>query len=279
MGKGNVMDKPYVDMHVHSFFSDGSMSPDEIVESACEHGVGVLAVADHDIIEGSLLIQEKWAANNIKYIPAVEIDSIDGNANFHVLAYGFDTGNKDFVEFLKHTRFLLDEASIKLVEVMQSDYTDLSLPNFMEFSYDVRLGGWKALHYFVEKGLTSSLKEGIKFYPQYNMTYDKCGYSTIRAIAYRINKAGGYSVLAHPGELIDTSDIDKFQAELKRLVSYGLDGIECFYPSHSDMVTQACLNICKDNNLFVTAGSDCHGVFGKTRIGEMNILAEKVILP
>jgi predicted metal-dependent phosphoesterase TrpH len=280
------MDKPFVDMHVHSFYSDGSMSPDEIIESAGKNGVGVLAVADHNVIGGSLIIKEKCEKNGIKFIPAVEIDSIEKETNFHILAYGFNPENQDFCDFIKHTRFLLDELSVKLIESMQNDYSGLSIPDYMNFSHDIRLGGWKALHYFVAKGLTSSLKEGIKFYPQYNISYGKSGYSFIGAVAYRIRKAGGYSVLAHPGELVGVekttmkvTDIGFFRKELKRIVvSYGLDGIECYYPSNSEAVTQACLDVCRENDLIITAGSDCHGGFGKTRVGEMNIALDKVAL-
>lgn len=113
-----MMDKPFVDMHIHSFYSDGSMSPDEIVTSASENGVGVLAVADHDIIEGSLKIRETCLKKGIRFIPAVEIDSLQGNNNYHILAYGFNLENYEFLRFIQHVRFLLDEASIKLVEAM-----------------------------------------------------------------------------------------------------------------------------------------------------------------
>lgn len=273
-----MMEKPFVDLHVHSFFSDGSLAPGEIVASANENGVGLLALADHDTIDGGQIFRDECLKCGIQCIPAVEIDSVDGGTNFHILAYGYDSNDRDFIDFLKCTRFLLDESSIKLVELMQRDYPDFSISDFMDYTYDRRLGGWKALHYFMDKGLTSSLKEGIKFYFEYGMSYEKSGYSTIAAIAYRIRKAKGYSVLAHPGELIDAGCIDSFKAELRRAVSYGLDGIECYYPSHSEAVTQACIDICLEKKLLITAGSDFHGVFGKARVGEMNITRDKLVL-
>ena len=268
----------FVDLHVHSFYSDGSMSPDEIVNAALKNNVGLLAIADHDLIEGSLSIRELCKANGIEYIPAVEIDSFENGKNYHILAYGFDVHDKEFCDFLGHTRFLLDESGVKLIEAMQSDYRNVSLTDYMNFSYDIHLGGWKALHYFVERGLVSSLKDGIRFYPCYNITYDKSGFSSISSIVYRIKKAGGFSVLAHPGELIDTDDINAFYAELHRIMSCGLDGIECYYPSHPDAVTKVCIDYCDEKRLLITAGSDCHGLFGKTQVGEMNITIEKLML-
>jgi hypothetical protein len=247
------------------------MSPEEIVEEAVKNDVGVLAVADHNTLEGSLIARSLCKDNGIHYVPAVEIDTITNGEHHHVLAYGFDTGDAAFLDFISHMRFMLDESSIKLVERMQNDCPAVSLEDFFKYTYDRRLGGWKALHYFMERGLTSELKEGMPFYQKYGVTFDMMGFSTISATAHRIKSAGGYSVLAHPGETIDSSDTNKFKEEVRRLILYGLDGIECYYHKHSIAVTKVCLDICNEYDLMITAGSDCHGTFIKTRVGEMNI--------
>lgn len=268
----------YVDLHTHSYYSDGTMSPEEIVEAARGNNVGTLAVADHNVIDGSLSIIDLCKKAGIRHIPAVEINASDNGVEFHILAYNFDIEDKEFLTFLSHIKFIQEEASVKLIEAMQADYDCISLPDYMDFKYEKKLGGWKGINYLLAKGLTSSLMEGVRFYPRYNVAHDKSGYPSIAAIAYRIRKAGGYSVLAHPGELIDSSDINKFRDELRRLTSYGLDGIECYYPYHSGSVTKTCIEFCRANNLFITAGSDCHGKFGETRVGEMNITLDKVNL-
>ena len=272
------MDKPYADLHVHSYFSDSSMSPEEAVESAVSNGVGALAIADHDVLDGNIASRDLCEANSIHYIPAVEIDTLYKGENFHILAYGFDIRSAAFKDYVNHTRFLLDEASVKLVELMNADYSEISLKDYFEYTGDRRLGGWKALQYFVEKGIAFSLKEGIKFYTEYGVTYDKSGYSTISSAVYRIKSAGGYSVLAHPGELIETADTGYFKSELEQIVKMGIDGVECYYPSHPEEITKVCLKTCEEHNLLITAGSDCHGTFGKTRVGEMNILTESLKL-
>jgi len=275
------MERPFVDLHIHSLYSDGSMTPNEIITAAIENNVGMLAVADHDVIGGTLAIREKCEQSGIKYLPAVEIDTLDNRTNFHILAYDFDVTNQEFTDFLSHTRFMLDESNIKLIEAMRHDYPSLSLQDFDDFTYDIHLGGWKALQYFVAKGLTSALMEGTKFYSEYGITSEKSGYSTIHAAVHRIKKAGGYAVLAHPGEIIDTTDINFFTSELRRITELGIEGIECYYPSHSEVVTNACLKVCGEKNLFITAGSDCHGVFGGrhgARVGEMDITADKIRL-
>ena len=274
------MKNSFVDLHIHSSYSDGTMSPREIVETAKAKGVGLFTIADHDLIEGNLELRELCRENDLAYIPAVEIDTIDRGCNVHILAYGFDTENAEFRNFLRHTRFALDESSVKLVEIMQKDYPEISLSEFMEYTYNPQKGGWKTLHYFMKKGITSSLWESVRLYPKYGITCESCGYSSIAATVHRIHKAGGYAVFAHPGDLFDEADLAYFRTEVESIVKLGLDGIECYYPSHSEEVTETCLDICRKHDLMITTGSDCHGDFvgSSGEIGCMQITIEKLVL-
>ncbi|MCL2704352.1 MAG: PHP domain-containing protein [Defluviitaleaceae bacterium] len=267
-------------MHVHSYFSDGSLTPEEIVEAAKKNNVGVLAVADHNFLEGCLLTRELCADNGIICIPAVEIDTLDGENHLHVLAYGFDVNNARFRDFLAHTRSILFETNDKLIKAMEKDYDTISAADYNDFIYDRRLGGWKSLHYLMAKGLTATLREGLIFYSRYNITHNKMNYSPVNAAVREIHQAGGYAVLAHPGEhnMINMNSLDIFQSEATRILEYGLDGIECYYPAHSEAITRICLDLCSEKDLLITAGSDCHGSFGKTRLGEMNIPVERLVL-
>lgn len=270
--------KEYVDLHVHSCHSDGSMTPAEIVEQAVAHGVGVLAIADHDMLEGSRAAEGLCKKAGIRYIPAVEMDTLKDDTNFHILGYGVDLQDAAFERFVQAVRFSLDESSVKLVEAMERDHATISFAEYMDYAYDARKGGWKALHYLLDKGVSTSLKGGIALYQQYGMTYQQSGYPTIRATCHRIRQAKGYAVLAHPGELLDTRDPAAFRAALVELIGLGLDGVECYYPSHTDEVTAICVDVCKTNGLLITTGSDCHGTFGKTTVGEMRIGLDKLQL-
>ncbi len=261
----------YADMHVHSCFSDGTMTPADLVAAARESRVSLLCVADHDLLEGSLAAGPLCERAGIAHILAVEIDTLEGGVNHHLLAYGFAEGDMSFRAYLAHTRFLLEEMGVKLVEAMRADYAGLSLPDFFDFSYEPCLGGWKALHYLLAKGVTSSLKEGVAAYRRYGVAHGAGGFSTLAAAALRVRRAGGAAVLAHPGETMDTTDLAAFTAQLRRFCDLGLSGVECHYPTHSAEVTAACLAVCRERGLLVTAGSDCHGGFGKTRVGAMRV--------
>jgi predicted metal-dependent phosphoesterase TrpH len=254
------------------------MSPGEIVEAAVCNNVGLLAVADHDTIEGSRALEPLCGIKGIHFIPAVEIDTLENGVNFHVLAYGFSFDDSDFTSFIRHMRRLLDDSNIPLIGAVHKDYPSISLAEYEAYTYDKRLGGWKALHYLVEKGLAADLRDAMRFYPEYGIGYENSGFPSISEVCRRIKAAGGYAVLAHPGVTIKAPDTTAFSNELHRIAAMGIDGIECYYPTHSDEITQICLDVCAERNLMITAGSDCHGSFGKTRVGELCIPVENVSL-
>jgi len=254
------------------------MTPEQIVAAAVENSVGVLAISDHDTIDGSLSARKVCADSGIRLIPAVEADSLDRDKKMHILAYGVDFQNAEFISFINHTRFLLDEKSTKLIDAMQHDYDNISLGDYFEYLQEKRWGGWKGLRYLADRGITSYVKEGRRFYSQYGISDAKAGYSPTSVVIYRIHKAGGYAVMAHPGKSLDTAEVASFQNEVERFVSYGLDGIECYYPEHTEVVTRACLDVCKKHDLLITSGSDCHGSFGSTRVGEMEIMMDRLRL-
>ncbi|WDV45151.1 PHP domain-containing protein [Clostridiaceae bacterium M8S5] len=273
-----MADEKTADLHIHSLYSDGTKSPKEILDTAIQNGVGLLAIADHNVLDGTRQLKELCTEKGVKSIVAVELDSLDKGIDIHILGYGVDLNNKEFCDFVKENRRLLDEISIKLIRKLEEYYDNITLDDFMEYDYDSRKGGWKALHYFMDKGLTDSLVDGFVLYTDYGCFYDSVEFHSVKEVCEFIHKAGGKAVLAHPGVRIIETDMSIFKKELLRLVSLGLDGIECYYPKHTEAVTNACLETCVQNNLIITAGSDFHGSFGNTDIGQMSIPINKLNL-
>ncbi|AOT71238.1 PHP domain-containing protein [Geosporobacter ferrireducens] len=272
------MFRKIADLHIHSFYSDGTMSPEEIIIAASNKGVGLLAITDHDILDGSMELMKLCNSYDIKCIPGVEVDAVDNGVNYHILGYGINLANEEFSQFIKQNRNLLEEVNIKLIEKMEHDYDCVTLSDYTDFKYDKRKGGWKALHYFIEKGLTKSLLEGFMLYSKHEHSYNCVQFPSIEQVCKYIHSAGGKAILAHPGKVIKEANIDDFKNEILRIVNSGIDGIECYYPSHTREITNLCIEICKDRNLLITCGSDCHGEFEDSEIGEMNIPIEKLRL-
>ena len=272
------MTNKIADLHIHSYYSDGTMSPEEILNIAVKKNIGLLSITDHDILEGSMELLGLKKYTDIKCISGVELDAVDLGINFHILGYGVDLSNENFKSFVSGNRKLLEDVNIILIEKIQKDYPNITLADYEKFEYDRNKGGWKALHYFIEKGLTKKLFEGILLYAKYGNPYTCVKFPTIENVCKHIHNAGGKAVLAHPGKIIKNNVISDFIEELNQVISLGVDGIECYYPSHSKEVTDACLEVCKKNNLLITCGSDCHGKFLDTEIGQLPIPLDKLVI-
>lgn len=139
------MSQKYVDLHIHSYYSDGTMSPKEILEMAKINNVGLIAITDHDVLEGSRELIKLSKNSDVKCVSGVELDAIYHGLNFHILGYGVDLENEEFQKFVKKDRALLNEVNTKLIEKMEKDYDYVSLEDYHNYTYERNKGGWKAV--------------------------------------------------------------------------------------------------------------------------------------
>ncbi len=258
------------DLHIHSWVSDGTLSPAEILDIAAAEGLDAIAITDHDLLEGARELAALPQHPEVLRVSGVELDALEWGANFHILAYGADLYDEAFTAFVQADRALLEEVNDRLIEKMATDVPGVSMADYRAFSYPRGGGGWKALHYFMAKGLTESLGEGFGWYARYGHTNACVPFPSIAQVARAVHGAGGMAVLAHPGKVIPTGGLAFFRRRVEEALDMGLDGIECHYPSHGPAVTGICLDLCRERGLLVTCGSDCHGAFEKTRIGQMD---------
>ena len=266
-----------VDLHIHSQVSDGTMTPDEIIERAIEQGVTTLAIADHDEIDSSLALKPLCEAHGIRYIPAVEHTALFDGHCVHILSYHADLMHSEFTALRKRARRALDGMSETMIERMAKQDARVSPEDFAAFERDPSLGGWKGLEYLMHRGVTASMQDGMRHYGHHGVSYVDADFPSLSETIAAIHAAGGIAVLAHPGDTIPTMTAGDpepqvaFQRELDRLIAQGLDGVECYYPDHEPWVTQACLDKCNAEGLAITSGSDCHGTFQYTDIGQPHI--------
>lgn len=266
----------YADLHIHTTFSDGSLSPREAVNRAVQNGVSLMAVCDHNVVGGSLEAEPLAREAGIRFLRGVEIDSVFAGRDVHLLAYQPDFDNAPFRELIAHARFALDNMSTVLLERLKPEYPALDLAEYQAFSYDPDQGGWPMLQYLLSRGVTRSIHEGMALYARYDVTYAAAGFVPLDEVTRVVHAAGGLAVLAHPAETFSHLPEDDVLALTEQAVTLGLDGIECYYPTQSAALTDRLLALCRRRQLFVTAGSDCHGAFGHTDIGEMSIPADRV---
>ena len=255
-----------VDLHIHTYYSDGTMSPKEVVEDAKRKNLGIIAITDHDVLDSYEELKVEAEKAGIIAIRGVEIDSIFEGHLVHLLAYKFEDNEKLF-KLVNHAKEQLLETSIELIRRMENDYEGISLEDYNSYEYERRKGGWKGIHYLHDRKITEGLFDGVKFYGKYDCGHEKFAFPSVGEVCNTVHDANGYVVLAHPCNYYSNKNKEEILEKLEILKNLGIDGVECYYPANSDLMTNTCLEFCKDNNLIITAGSDGHGDFGAVSKG------------
>ena len=254
------------DLHMHSYYSDGTMSPREIVEDAKKRNVQLIAITDHNVLDSYNELKEAAEEFGIKVIRGVEIDARFEDIVVHILAYNFED-NENLFNLVHKAKKELLETSIELIKRMENDYENISSEDYEAYDYDKRKGGWKGIHYLFDRGITSELFEGVKYYGQYKCGHEYFDYPTVEEVVKAVHEANGYVVLAHPCNYYKNNTKEEVLEKLEKFKSIGIDGVECYYPANSEMMTETCVEFCKNNDMIITVGSDSHGDFGAVSKG------------
>jgi len=248
-----------VDLHVHTYFTDGTQSPEEIAVLARQKGLGLISVCDHDSIEAYPRLRVACEKEGVGLTQGVEIDVLWEGKNLHLLAYAFDPADSGMISLLSKNRYELDALGVDLIRNMQEDFPTVHLAEFEQYTYPRERGGWASINYLFDKGLSQNLLDGMK-YRKY-CRYQPC-YTDIDEACRIVKAAGGIPVLAHPGVSWDNKQ-ETLLSKLTALKACGIEGIECYYPWHTEAFTRICVDFCCDNHLYITCGGDGHGEFGR----------------
>lgn len=252
----------YADLHIHTYFSDGTMSPEDVVKYSKRKNVSLISVCDHNTIAGYERFEEACKNENIDYIRGVEISADYENTELHILAYSCDFKNKEFLDILDESLNAKEECSTRLINRMSKDYSNISPQEYEAYERKPERGAWKGVDYLLSKEVGDTYDDVMKFYKEYDCMNAKLIH--VKDIIRAIHSANGKAVLAHPVVKIKP---ENYENDLNILYDYGLDGVECYYPSQDKECTDILLNFCRDRDMLITAGCDGHGEFLKYILG------------
>ena len=247
-----------IDLHVHSHYSDGTKSPAELVWLASKSGVRALAITDHDTMEG---VPEAMAASDeygVEVIPGVEISVVHDKQALHILGYYPDPSQTDLAAALLKLQHSREQRNEKIIAKLQGLGVETSLAELQEISGLGQTGRPHIAKLLIRHGVVRSLPEAFdRYLAKGQLAYEgRFTYGAKEAIEL-ICGAGGLAVLAHPVQ-IDQS-LTLLKTLLPVLVSYGLTGIETYYPSQKKAIQKRIKKFAQEYGLFLTGGSDYHG--------------------
>lgn len=254
------------DLHLHSHFSDGTFSPEEIAERAAAQGLGALALTDHDSVEGCARMEAACLKLGIQFVPGAELTAEHGRQEVHVLAYWLDLSSQALVSRLAGFQAVRTNRIRDMVHKLNRHGIAITADAVFAIANCRSPGRPHVARALVAAGACKDYDDAFeKFLKKGRPGFaPKARMPAAEAIEL-IHHAGGLAVLAHPG----LYHADHVIAEI---ASDGLDGLECWHTRHTAEGSEAYRRLADSLGLAATGGSDCHGMAkGQPLLGRVHL--------
>ena len=246
-----------IDLHIHTAYSDGTFSPEMVVDTAIECGLDVIALTDHDNILSHKVANDYVKKNNIdiEIIPGVEINTIYKGYEVHILGYFMDTNNSDFQNLMKSQQEARVKQTNEIIELLHKK-AGIRI-KFEDIKSLVAEGGSIGRPHIARAitnagGVSKVMEAYAKYINDASNVYVQRKTVSPHDACEIIYDAGGIPVFAHP---IDVEISDELA---KELTSYGLRGIEAYHRKHSPAMIEHYSSLAEKYGLIITGGSDFH---------------------
>ncbi len=246
------------DLHTHSTASDGQYTPRELVELAKARGLEVLAVTDHDTVDGIDEALQAGKELGVRVVPGIELSAKEYHT-FHILGYGIDPESHALTGLCRRMKARRDERVSRLIAFLGEKGIALSSDEVEEIAGGDIIGRPHFAQAMVRRGYVASNREAFDRYLDTEEYHEKVerGKPSVKECIEVIRAAGGKAALAHPYQIgIGDDELDYL---VRELVGYGLDAIECYYPRYMPEQEQFYLRLAEKYKQHITGGSDFHG--------------------
>ncbi|SHO50662.1 PHP domain-containing protein [Anaerocolumna xylanovorans] len=253
----------YIDLHVHSNASDGTLSPTEVAGLAASLSLSAIALTDHDTLSGvreaqSAALVLSDSENPLRIIPGAELSVAYRKKDIHILGLFLDINNKPLNDALHTALIKRDERNEKMASNLRSAGIDITVDKLKAVEGEAVLTRAHFAKYMTEHGYTKTNKEAFeKYLNDSSPYYVPRDYLTPEKAISLIHQAGGLAVLAHP--LLYKYNLEQLDDLISLLTKFGLDGIEAIYSMNTGFDEGIVRRFANRYNLVITGGSDFHG--------------------
>lgn len=248
----------FIDLHVHTTASDGTLKPEEVVKLALDRQLAVVAITDHDTVSGVEEAILTAKDRDITIVPGVEISCFYDKTEIHMLGLFIDWKNEIFAKNLEEMRERRSDRNARMIALMKEDGIPVTLEKLQFEGKDTVITRAHFARYLEQEGYVKSKDEAFKKYVgegcPYYLPREYIPYET--AIDW-IHEAEGLAILAHP--YLYGFKEHKVRKMLEDLKEAGLDGLEAYHSSANQGQTNLLREYGKRYKLLISGGSDFHG--------------------
>lgn len=248
-----------IDLHMHSIFSDGTLTPTQLVERAKKNKIEVMAITDHDNVDGLKEGRTEAEKVGITFVNGIEVSADFKNKDIHILGYFLNLEDQIFLEWLKNLQKKRRNRTLEMLKKLSRLGIEISLAEVQDEALGNVMGRPHIAKMIIKKGFATTMDEVFDRYlgdgkPAY---VPKVGVDMLEVVK-KLKANGAVVILAHP-HLISHSD-DTVVNIIDSLVKSGLDGLELYYPNIDIRKKNKLLKIANKRGLILTGGSDFHGL-------------------
>ncbi|HVT45359.1 MAG TPA: PHP domain-containing protein [Thermoanaerobaculia bacterium] len=262
----------YADLHTHTFHSDGTRSPAEVVDLAIDAGLGILSISDHDNLAAFHQIRDYAADRGLLLVVGTELSAEYRGIDIHLLAYAFDPHDQPMEERLARFRETRRTRGHRMVERLRELGHDILIERVEQLCGEGAMGRPHIARALMEIGAVDSFEEAFA-----TLIGPGCpGWVakerfTIQEVVDLVGRAGGVTSVAHPTLYPDHGEITA------ELLDLGIDAVEVFHPDVDAESSELYQALARERGKFVTGGSDDHGAAKSLKtIGTVRISEERI---
>lgn len=241
------------DLHIHSHYSDGTMSPAGIVGAAAREGLAAVSVTDHDTTAGQPEALAVGRETGVEVVTGIEFSVEQPQAEIHILGYLFDPRDRALLERLEVLERSRRQRVRTMIELLRGSGVDVSAEEIFAAAGGGTIGRPHVAKILLRRGIVATFQEAFdRFIGNGRSCYVPKDSITLEQVVGLIRGAGGVAVWAHPGYAIRDG------ALLQRIVDAGIAGLEAWHPNHSQQITALVIDEARRRGLVCTGGSDYH---------------------
>lgn len=263
----------YADLHTHTYHSDGTRSPAEVIDVALARGIEIVAISDHDNLAAYFEIKSHADERGVTLIPAAELSCAYEGVDIHILAYAFDPHDERIAARLQQFRNARQRRGQRIVTQLRALGYDISSERVEELAAGGAVGRPHVARALVEAGYVASVADAFDklLRPGKPGFVDKDRFAIDEAVAL-MRSTGGVTSIAHPTLYPDHARI------VPQLLDAGIDGIEVLHPDVDEASREAYASIARSRGKFLTGGSDDHGtVKAKETLGTIKVPEDWIV--